>query len=81
MKILVQQYGETKGLDSRLRDHLEANEENTPQKLKEAKEQKAKAAEGEAQARGISSARRIWPEKGVDSKQAWEVAQCDGRRL
>ena len=76
LEILVQQYGEQrKGLDSRLSGYLDANEENLTERLKEAKEQKAKVVEGEAQALRDFQRQKDLAAKGIDSKQAWEVAQ------
>lgn len=76
LEILVQVYArERTELTERLKGHLDANKDNLTQRLKEATEQHTKALGNEAQALRNFERQKDLARKGVDSKQAWELAQ------
>jgi multidrug resistance efflux pump len=76
LEILLLGYSDQRSdLDSRLQGYLGANKNNLTQRLNEAKEQQAKAADGEAQALRDFDRQKDLAAKGIDSKQAWEFAQ------
>jgi multidrug resistance efflux pump len=76
LKILIQEYTlKRSALDSRLRDHLEATKNQITQKLKEATEEQAKAAQAEAQASRDLPRQKDLAEKGADARMRWTQAR------